>query len=62
MNLVYTQDKLKPTVNRECAIRLAYVNLHKISHLHTHYRTIHKASVFIFFIEMAGSGGFTSFA
>lgn len=35
--------------------------LHKISHLYTHYRTINKAGVFIFFIRLACSGRFSSF-
>lgn len=50
---------IRPEKHSHALLEIEY--LHKISHLYTHYRTINKAGVFIFFIRLACSGRFSSF-
>lgn len=50
---------IRPEKHSHALLEIEY--LHKISHLHTHYRTINKAGVFFFFIRLACSGRFSSF-
>ena len=50
---------IRPEKHSHALLEIEY--LHKISHLYTHYRTINKAGVFIFFIRLACNGRFSSF-